>query len=98
MQASLGIAKGGINKSFTTHNVLDAGRSIRMSLKDGPFSQLQGEWRFEALGADACKISLDLEFELDSPVLQSTFGKVFNQIAGSMVDAFVNRANQVAVK
>ena len=94
MLATLSIAKGGINKSFTTRNQLSAGQSIQMQLVDGPFSQLEGVWRFEPLGPEACKISLNLNFEFESPVLRASFGKVFDQIAASMVDAFVLRANQ----
>lgn len=94
MLATLAIAKGGINKSFTTRNQLSEGQSIKMQLVDGPFSKLEGLWKFEPLGPEACKISLNLNFEFDSPVLRASFGKIFDQIAGSMVDAFVLRANQ----
>lgn len=94
MLATVAVAKGGINKSFTTRNQLAEGRSIQMQLVDGPFSKLEGLWKFEPLGPDACKISFNLHFDFDSPVLRASFGKIFDQIAGSMVDAFVLRANQ----
>lgn len=94
MLATVAIAKGGINKSFTTRNQMIQGQSIQMQLVDGPFSKLEGLWKFEPLGPEACKISLNLNFEFDSPVLRASFGKIFDQIAGSMVDAFVLRANQ----
>jgi ribosome-associated toxin RatA of RatAB toxin-antitoxin module len=94
MLATVAIAKGGINKSFTTRNQLLDGQSIHMQLVDGPFSKLEGLWKFEPLGPEACKISLDLNFDFDSPVLRASFSKIFDQIAGSMVDAFVLRANQ----
>lgn len=96
MQATVGIAKSGIKKAFTTRNSLEYARRIVMQLVDGPFSQLEGEWTFEPLGDDACKISLNLHFEFDSPVLRASFGKVFDSIAGSMVDAFVQRASVTA--
>lgn len=94
MLATIGVTKGSINKRFTTRNQLEAGHRISMQLVDGPFSRLEGVWQFDALGVDACKITLDLNFEFDSPVLRATFGKVFDQIANTMVDAFVLRANQ----
>ncbi len=94
MLATVAIAKGGINKTFTTRNQLIEGRSIQMQLVDGPFTQLEGLWEFEPLGPEACKISLNLNFEFDNPVFRASFAKVFDQIAGSMVDAFVLRANQ----
>lgn len=94
MRATVGIAKSGVNRTFTTQNALQVGQSIQMQLVDGPFSKLEGMWKFEALGPEACKISLNLNFEFDSPVLRASFGKVFDQIASSLVDAFVLRANQ----
>ena len=30
-----------------------------MQLLDGPFDELSGEWRFEALGENAAKVHLD---------------------------------------
>ena len=98
MLATVNIAKGGVNKSFTTKNSLQAGHKIEMALVDGPFSKLEGVWEFLGLGEsgqEACKISLNLHFEFASPVLRATFGKVFDQVANSLVDAFVQRAHQV---
>ena len=42
MQASLELARGGFHKTFTTHNRLQAGRAITITLVDGPFRHLEG--------------------------------------------------------
>ncbi|RKZ92411.1 MAG: ubiquinone-binding protein, partial [Gammaproteobacteria bacterium] len=54
--------------------------------------QLQGFWRFDSLDENACKISLDLEFEFSNKIMSLAFGPIFSQIANSMVDAFCKRA------
>ena len=85
----------GMNKTFTTLNKMQQNELIEMCLVDGPFKQLNGFWRFNALDENACKISLDLEFEFSNKIMSMAFGPVFSQIANSMVDAFCKRAIKV---
>lgn len=92
--ASIEMAKAGINKTFTTRNTLTDYESIEMRLVDGPFESLEGCWRFEALSANACKISLDIEFEFSNKLLSMSVGPVFSQICNSLVNAFVSRAQE----
>ena len=96
VQASIEIAKGALNKSFTTLNRLQKNKMIEMRLVKGPFKHLQGYWRFDPLKDNsASKISLDLDFEFESKLVALAVGPVFNQIANSMVDAFCKRAAEV---
>lgn len=95
MRASLDVSKGGMRQSFTTQNELVAHEKISMRLEDGPFKKLKGDWHFTALREDACKVELDLEFELKQGVAKLAFGPVFNQAANTMVDAFCERAKVV---
>lgn len=97
MRAEVGIAFGGIRQKFTTRNEHEAGRKVLMKLEDGPFSQLDGEWRFIPLGEGqrACKVELDMRYGFDNAALGALVGPVFDKIAGSLVDAFVKRAEQV---
>jgi ribosome-associated toxin RatA of RatAB toxin-antitoxin module len=87
-------AKAGFEKSFTTRNYRQPGKMIEIRLVRGPFHQLEGFWRFEPMGEGACKVSLDLEFEFANRLLAMAFGKVFTQVAGTLVDSFVKRADQ----
>ena len=94
--ASIEIARGALNKSFTTLNRMQRNKIIEMRLVKGPFKHLEGFWRFDALkDASASKISLDLDFEFESKIVAFAAGSVFNQIANSMVDAFCKRAVEV---
>ena len=86
------IAKGGVNKSFTTENHLQENEHIEVKLVDGPLKKLEGYWRFDALKEGACKVSLDLEYEFSSKLLGMVVGPVFNQVANTMVDSFVKQA------
>lgn len=95
MEATLHLAKAGLKYSFTTRNQLERPGRIEISLVEGPFSQLSGVWRFEPLSDEACKVSLDLGFEFSGKLTGLAMSKVFNQVATTMVDAFVQRAEQL---
>lgn len=93
VQATVEISHSGIRKSFTTRNHLQKGKMIEMELIDGPFKHLHGYWRFHQLGENACKVTLDLEYEFSNKLLSLAIGPVFSQIANTLVDAFCQRAD-----
>jgi ribosome-associated toxin RatA of RatAB toxin-antitoxin module len=97
MKAEVGIAISGIHQTFTTRNTHVPGREVRMKLVEGPFSNLDGCWKFQPLGQGqrACKVTLELQYAFKSTALAALVGPVFDRIAGNLVDAFVKRAEQV---
>ena len=98
MTAEVGIAFGGIHQSFTTRNSHHAPDSVDVKLIKGPFSQLDGQWRFSPVGDGtqrACRIDLTLNYGFSSATLSALVGPVFDKIAATLVDAFVKRAEQV---
>ncbi|UCE32357.1 MAG: type II toxin-antitoxin system RatA family toxin [Burkholderiales bacterium] len=95
MVVTLEIAYGGVRHAFTTENRHEPGRRIEMTLRDGPFSHLAGQWEFLALSADGCKVSFELDYAFSSPLLERVVGPVFGRVTGSLVDAFVRRADTV---
>ena len=94
VRATLELARGGIQKSFTTLNRLQPNKMIEIRLVDGPFRRLNGFWRFDDLAEQASKVSLDMDFEF-APLLDMVLGPVFHPIANSLVDAFHKRAVDV---
>jgi len=98
VKAEIGIAFGGIHQTFTTHNEHVPGREVTMKLLNGPFSQLDGHWKFTPLGTGeqhACKVELALDYSFGNGALAALVAPVFDKIAGSMVEAFVKRAERV---
>lgn len=92
LRGSLTMAQGPLQGSFTTRNQLDYPRRMSLELEDGPFSDLQGEWQFEALGERGCRISLEMRFAFASRVKDALLGVIFEQSCNKLVDAFVQRA------
>ena len=98
MTAEVGIALGGIRQTLVTRNVHELGERVQMHLVKGPFSKLEGDWRFLPVGDGtqrACKVELQLNYGFSSAALAALVGPVFDRIAATMVDAFVKRAEQV---
>ncbi|MFN2338867.1 MAG: type II toxin-antitoxin system RatA family toxin [Gammaproteobacteria bacterium] len=95
VRASLELSKSGVHKSFTTLNRHQRNKMIEMRLLEGPFRRLEGYWRFDPLGDHGCKVSLDLEFEFSSRVLDLVVGPVFHQAVSTLVDSFQQRAVSV---
>ena len=95
MTAELEIAWKVLHKTFTTKNKLEEGESIQLELVDGPFKSMQGEWKFKHLRKDACKITMEIDFEFKSSVSNMVFSAIFTQICGSLMDSFIKRADVV---
>ena len=93
--ARIDIHYRGVRAHFTTDNVNRAGESIVITLRDGPFRHLHGEWRFLPLAPDACKVELALAYEFTTHLLERAVGPVFGHIANTLIDAFVRRAEAI---
>ena len=102
--ARLHLAYSGIRHAFTTRNVQVRDESVQVGLVDGPFSLLDGTWRFVPLhlppGRDghetaASKIEFELRYAFSNSILEAAISPVFDRIANTFVDSFVRRAEQV---
>ncbi len=105
LTARLHLAYSGIRHAFTTRNEHVPDSSVGIGLVDGPFSLLQGHWRFVPLdmpggvaaghAAQACKIEFEMRYAFSNVVLEAVISPVFDRIADTFVDSFVRRAEQV---
>lgn len=98
MTARLSLAYRGVRQSFTTRNTHVPDRSVTLQLVDGPFSRLDGHWEFAPVGeagANACRIQFQMNYTFASTALELVVSPVFDRIANTFVDAFVERAERV---
>jgi len=102
--ARLHLAYSGLRHAFTTKNETVPEESVRIGLVDGPFSLLDGFWRFVALPLaptaeapteSACKIEFEMRYAFSNKILEAAISPVFDRIANTFVDSFVRRAEQV---
>lgn len=94
-EATIRISYLQLRHHFTTVNDKRPPEEMLLRLKDGPFRDLEGYWRFKPLGDVACKIEFMLHYEFSSSLLEKVLGPVFSHIANTLVDSFVQRAEKV---
>ena len=95
MEASIQISVAGLDQWFKTRNSMVAGESIEITLVDGPFKQLHGQWQFTPLDDEGCKIELVLTFEFKRGLAAAIIAPAFTRIANTMVDSFCERAREL---
>ena len=94
LTAQLDLRFAGFKQSFTTRNTLDRPRHLNVKLVEGPLSALDGDWTFEPLGADGCKISLALDFDYTG-LFAGPLRVGFQGLANRMVDDFCAAATRL---
>jgi len=94
-RAAILINYRGIKQSFATENRTQPPQRIEIRLLSGPFRKLDGLWLFTPLTPDACKIQFRLHYEFSNRLLEKLVGPVFRHIANTLLDAFVQRAEQL---
>jgi ribosome-associated toxin RatA of RatAB toxin-antitoxin module len=93
--ATLKVARGVLQTEFTTRNTLQQDAHIHMQLMHGPFRDLTGEWRFEPIGTRGSRVYFRMEFEFKNRLSATAFNAVFESLCGTIVDAFVQRAQTI---
>jgi ribosome-associated toxin RatA of RatAB toxin-antitoxin module len=85
----------GVHQSFRTRNTLTRPERIQLELVSGPFRRLRGEWRFRQAPTRGTDVSLSLAFEVTLSPFGIVFSKIFEELAGSQMNAFIARAEQM---
>ena len=93
--ATVKLERGVLRTAFTTRNTLQKDAQILMLLVRGPFRQMRGEWRFDAVGERGAQVRFRVEFEFKNRLMAAALNPVFEAICSAMVDAFVRRAQTI---
>ena len=95
VEATLHIGILGFRREFRTRNTLARPQRIQIELVSGPFRRLRGEWRFADIPPSGAEVSLALQFEVTVSPFGAVFSKVFEELAGAQMTAFVKRAHDL---
>ncbi len=95
LEARLDLQKAGFTQSFVTRNELHPPTRMDLTLVEGPFSFLKGRWTFDPIDAQACRVGLELSFEMKNRLLGAAVGKLFESVSRKQVDALCRRAQAV---
>lgn len=91
--AAVTVVGRGLTERFVTSNAHKQNESVLMTLREGPFRHLRGEWIFTPLGDVGCRIDLYLDFA-PKGVLARLLSGLADSVANRMVDAFSDRVLQ----
>jgi len=93
--ARLQINYSRLHIQFTTRNLNRPNHSISLRLVDGPFTDLTGEWRFQPLAADACKVIIEMNFHFERSLARQVMSRMFKKTISMQLEAFQKRAQQL---
>ncbi len=95
LTATVTMALGKFRHSFTTENEMQPGKNISVSLVEGPFRHLKGNWEFNSEGENSCAVTVYMEFEFSNRLMKLAFEKIFIHIVDTLIETFTQRARQI---
>jgi ribosome-associated toxin RatA of RatAB toxin-antitoxin module len=90
--ARIAISYRGVRFDFVTRNPKRRPEWMAVDLEQGPFRRFAGDWQLRPLQESGCKVEFRLRYEFANAVMARVAGPVFERIANTLVDAFVERA------
>ncbi len=92
MTAEIEISGKPIKWKFKTKNNYKINEIIKIQLVEGPFKNLEGYWKFHSLDENNTNVSLFLEYEFDSKIIELSLKPIFAGIMSSILDSFISEA------
>jgi ribosome-associated toxin RatA of RatAB toxin-antitoxin module len=92
VSADIQVRWRGMNFEMRTRNPKQRPTWMAIQLERGPFRRFDGEWKLTVLAPQACKVEFKLDYDFDSALMTKVAGPLFDRIADTLVDAFVQRA------
>ena len=84
-----------LRQRFASRTVLHRPKRIDVSSTDGPVRKLSLTWLFEPLPNCGCQVSLAVDLELRSQVIQNVFARAMLGTVGPIMTAFEARARSL---
>ena len=95
MVGKISVSKNFVNWTFTTENHYIKNKKIHLTLVDGPFKNLNGEWSFLKIDNNNTQVSFILEYEFSNKIIELSIKPVFTSIMSSILDSFISEAFKV---
>tara|TARA_B100000686_G_scaffold110013_1_gene117162 strand:+ start:912 stop:1349 length:438 start_codon:yes stop_codon:yes gene_type:complete len=95
MVGKISVSKNFVNWTFTTENHYIKNKKIYLTLIDGPFKNLNGEWNFLKIDNNNTQVSFILEYEFSNKIIELSIKPVFTSIMSSILDSFISEAFKV---
>ena len=86
---------GPVNHSFTSCAELQRPRQVLITTTDAPFRHLHIHWEFGENSQAGCRVSLGVELETGTSVLETALAKLFEVTTPEILQRFEVRARQI---
>ena len=86
------ISKSFVKWNFSTKNTIEKNKSINLSLIDGPFEELYGEWSFTQIDKNNTKVSLEINYKFKNSLIELSIEPIFTSIMNSILQSFISQA------
>jgi len=84
-----------VRKRFDSKTVLRRPERIDVTSADGPVRDLHLTWLFEPQPGNGCQVSLSVELELRSQLIQDLFAQGMMRAVGPIMSAFETQAHRL---
>ena len=88
---TLNIEFFGIQKSFTTKNVIKKNESIEMDLIEGPFEKFKSSWRLQEVDQQTTNLSFVMNYQMRNKILEMAFKNNLKSVSEAIVRAFKSK-------
>jgi coenzyme Q-binding protein COQ10 len=88
--------KLGMSESFTSQVEVNAvARTVVATSQDGPMKNLKAVWQITPIDGARCSVSIDIDYEFKSKLMQMAAGGLMARAVGKVMDAFEARGRQL---
>ncbi len=95
--ARIEVAWRGARFGFVTRNAKRHPEWMSIGLQEGPFRRFEGHWQLTPLSDWGCRVEFVLSYDFAVSVVGSLAGLVFDPLANTLMDAFIQRADHLAL-
>lgn len=89
------ISKSFIKWNFSTKNLIDMNKSITLSLIDGPFDELNGQWFFKSIDENNTHVTLEIDYKFKNSLIEISIEPIFSTIMNSILKSFIDQAFKI---
>ena len=92
----IAVAKLGLSESFTSKVEADEpNKKVLATSNDGPLKSLRALWTMKSIDGARSEVSIAIDYELKSKLLQMAASSMMNHAVGRVLDAFETRGRQL---
>ena len=89
------ISKSLIKWNFSTKNLININKSITLSLIDGPFDELNGQWSFKSIDKNNTLVTLEIDYKFKNSLIEISIEPIFSSIMNSILKSFIDQAFKI---